>query len=114
MKEFKIAAAVFVAVFLALVSYNLLDRYLTYKATKHALTEFNSFLKSNSQQRPLRQAQPRQQPQQASTPNPTVESNKFKPLTEEEQICNFWKDAYNNDNTDRNWQRVTEFCAEYQ
>lgn len=30
------------------------------------------------------------------------------------QTCNFWKEAYNNENSDKHHQRVRENCPEYQ
>lgn len=113
MKELKIFAAVFAAVLFALISYNLFDRYLEHKAIEHAINELrsspNSLFNLKPAPRPVQSTlTPPSAPQ---VPKPVQKQSKK--LSDAEQICNFWKQAYSNENTDKHYQRMVETCPEY-
>lgn len=108
MKEFRIFLVVFSAVFLALLFYNALSNYYQNKAIEQAFSDFTKNIKSFSPP-PVYTPASIQQPKPA--PKPVVIDKK---LSEAQQVCDFWKQAYNNENNDKHFQRVRETCPEYQ
>ncbi|MDD4864852.1 MAG: hypothetical protein PHE38_12695 [Alishewanella agri] len=112
MKEFRIFLVVFSAVFFALLIYNALSNYYQNKAIEQALSDFTQNIKSLSSPPVSTQAtihRPKPSPKPVS--KPVVIDKK---LSEAQQICDFWKQAYNNENNDKHYQRVRETCPEYQ
>lgn len=115
MKEFKIFIMVFFAFLSALTSYRLIVNYYEQKALEQVLKDFientrspKSFDFTSPKPTTLKPTLP--QPAKPQT-KPTLEQKK---LSETEQICAFWKQAYNNENSDKHHQRVLETCPEYQ
>lgn len=109
MNHFKIFVAVFLAVFLALFTYNAIQNYYERRAIEQVFSDFTKSLGSPNSFTPKPKpttviSNPVTLPQQVTTPTRPK-------LSEQQQICNFWKQAYSNKNTDHYFKRMQETCA---
>lgn len=117
MKEFKVFIAAFFAFLCALMTYRLIVNYHEQKAIEQV---FNEFINNTRSPKTFEFTSPKQPSTRSkSASNQLLESAKKseaeqKKLSETEQVCNFWKQAYNNENNDKHHQRVLETCPEYQ
>lgn len=110
MNYFKIFLVVFLAVFLALFTYNAIKNYYERRAIEQAFSDFTKTLRSPNSFTPKPKSttvltNPVTLPQQVTKPTGPQK------LSEQQQICNFWKQAYSNKNTDHYFKRMQETCA---
>lgn len=110
MSYFKIFSAVFFAVLLALFTYNSIKNYYEKKAIEQVFSDFSKNLRSPAsfdfKPKPVSASI-----SSSNTPKQQIKPSKPEKLSEQEQICNFWKQAYSNKNTDHYFNRMQETCS---